>query len=150
MSKKILYIDMDGVLVDFASAFKKLPEDIHNKYPNNKDEIPTIFSLMEPMPGAIDAFNKLSDIFDTYILSTSPWENDSALPDKLKWIKIHLGDKAKKRVIFSHHKNLNKGDFLIDDRKANGADKFEGELIQFSVAPFENWSSILKYLLKRA
>lgn len=141
---------MDGVLVDFTSAFKKLPEDILSEYSDNKDDIPGIFSLMDPMPGAIDAFNKLSDIFDTYILSTSPWENDSALSDKLKWVKIHLGNKARKKVIFSHNKNLNKGDFLIDDRRANGADKFEGELIQFSVAPFEDWSSILKYLLKKA
>jgi 5'-nucleotidase len=143
--KKIIYIDMDDVLVDFASSFKKIPEDMLNKYPNNKDEIPGIFSLMDPMPGAINAFNELSNFFDVYILSTSPWENESALTDKLKWVKKYLGEKARKRLIFSHHKNLNKGDYLIDDRNANGVDQFKGEHIWFGKPPFEDWESVLKY-----
>jgi len=101
---------------------------------------------MDPIPGAIDSFNELSKLFDTYILSTSPWENDSAWTDKLKWVKKHLGKSAYKRLILSHHKNLNTGDFLIDDRTKNGADKFQGEHIHFGTEKFPDWKSVVEYL----
>ena len=109
---KIVYIDMDNVLVNFASAFPKLSSEILTEYDSRLDDVPDIFSLMEPMPGAVEAFKELSEKFDTYILSTSPWANPSAWSDKLIWVKNYLGPSANKRLILSHHKNLNAGDFL--------------------------------------
>jgi 5'-nucleotidase len=148
MRKKILYIDMDNVLVDFPSAFDKVSDEDKVTYHNDMDEIPGIFSKMSPMPGAIVAFEKLSEKYDTYILSTAPWENPSAWSDKLVWVKNHLGEQAHKRLILSHHKNLNQGDFLIDDRPNNGAINFEGEWLHFGMGKrFSNWDSILDYLL---
>ena len=144
--KKILYVDMDNVLVDFPSAFSRVSLELLTKHEDDKDEIPGIFSLMDPIPGAIESFNELSKLFDTYILSTSPWENDSAWTDKLKWVKKHLGESAYKRLILSHHKNLNTGDFLIDDRTKNGADKFQGEHIHFGTEKFPDWKSVVEYL----
>lgn len=137
---------MDNVLVDFPSAFSRVSPELLTKHGDDKDEIPGIFSLMDPIPGAIDSFNELSKLFDTYILSTSPWENDSAWTDKLKWVKKHLGKSAYKRLILSHHKNLNTGDFLIDDRTKNGADKFQGEHIHFGTEKFPDWKSVVEYL----
>jgi len=58
--RKILYIDMDGVLVDFPSAFPQIPNDVLEKYTNDKDNIPGIFSLMQPLKDAINAYEKLS------------------------------------------------------------------------------------------
>jgi 5'(3')-deoxyribonucleotidase len=78
--------------------------------------VPGIFGIMEPMSGAIAAYEILAEKFDTYILSTSPWENDTAASDKVRWVKKHLGEVAYKRLILSHHKHLNKGDYIIDDR----------------------------------
>ncbi len=147
--KQILYIDMDNVLVDFSSAFSKLSANTLEEYDSRLDEVPHIFSLMEPMPGAIEAFNKLSDIYDTYILSTAPWENSSAWSDKLEWVKKYLGVNAHKRLILSHHKNLNSGDFLIDDRLKNGADKFKGEHLHFGTEDFPDWNAIIEYLFKK-
>ena len=54
---------------------------------------------MLPLKDAIESFNELSEHFDTYILSTSPWENHAAPSDKLKWVKTHLGNKVRKRLI---------------------------------------------------
>ena len=126
MKKKILYLDMDNVLVDFPSGLARIAEETQREYEGRADEIPGVFALMDPMPGAVEAFNTLADAFDVYILSTSPWENASAWSDKLKWVKKHLGEKAWKRLILSHHKNLNQGDFLVDDRDKNGAGEFTG------------------------
>jgi 5'-nucleotidase len=148
--KKILYIDMDGVLVNFQSALPHISADVINQYEGRLDEVPWIFGLMDPMDGALEAFNELALIFDTYILSTSPWENPSAWSDKLLWVKRHLGATAYKRLIISHHKNLNRGDFLVDDREKNGADSFLGELILFGSAKFPSWKSVIQYLKERA
>ena len=147
---------MDGVLVDFKSAYGRLTTWEKNTYnpanddpeDANYDEVPDIYSRMEPMDGAIAAYEKLSQVFDTYILSTAPWENPTAWSDKLEWVKRHLGKTAHKRLILSHNKQLNKGDYLIDDRDKNGANKFGGELIRFGSDEFPDWNSILRYLLQ--
>ena len=48
-NKKILYIDMDGVLVDFKSGIDALSKDNLKKYKDRYDEAPNIFSLMKPI-----------------------------------------------------------------------------------------------------
>lgn len=144
---KILYVDMDNVLVDFVSGITKISKEIQVEYDGRLDEVPGIFSLMSPMPDAIESFNHLATLFDTYILSTAPWHNPSAWSDKLLWVQKHLGESAYKRLILSHHKNLNDGHFLIDDRTKNGADRFPGEHIHFGTPEFPDWPAVSKYLI---
>ena len=146
---KILYVDMDNVLVDFPSGIARLKDADRKTYEDRLDEVPHIFSLMDPIEGAVEAFHDLSGIFDTYVLSTAPWENRSAWSDKLDWVKKHLGRPAYKRLILSHHKNLNDGDYLIDDRLKNGVDRFRGEHIHFGTSEFPNWQVVTRYLKER-
>ena len=150
--KKIVYVDMDNVLVDFRHGIECLNEEDRKKYEGNYDECPNIFSLMPPLPDALESYRLLAQNFDTYILSTSPWKNPSAWIHKVEWVQKYLGDKpedpAYKRLILTHHKNLNKGDFLIDDRDANGASSFEGKLILFRSLEFPNWKTVMEYLMK--
>ena len=149
MKKPILYIDMDNVLVDFKSAINRLSQEQLKEFEGRLDEVPGIFLLMDPIPGAIEAYHILSKEFDTYILSTSPWLNPTAASDKFTWVKTHLEKAAYKRLILSHHKHLNKGDFLIDDRLHNGAGEFNGELIQFGSDSFKNWVVVTQYLMSK-
>lgn len=139
---------MDNVLVDFQSGIDRLDPETKKKYRFKYDEVPGIFLDMDPFDGAIDSFMELSRHFDTYILSTAPWENPSAWSDKLNWVKQHLGNRARKRLILTHNKHLNKGDFLVDDRKKNGAGKFEGELIEFGTRHFPDWGTVVAYLME--
>lgn len=150
MPKKILYIDMDNVLVDFPTGIKRVPADYLAQYEPHLDDVPGIFSLMDPLERAIESYAELSGIFDTYILSTAPWNNPSAWVDKLLWVQRHLGKHAYKRLMLSHHKNLHLGDFLVDDRTKNGAGQFLGEHIHFGTEKFPDWSSVLDYLRPRA
>ena len=138
---------MDNVLVDFKTGIETLSEADLELYKGRYDEVPHIFSKMEPMENAIESYIMLCSKFDTYILSTSPWENPTALNDKLDWVKKYLGQHAYKRLILSHHKHLNHGHYLIDDREKNGADKFIGELILFGCEKFPDWNSVIKYLI---
>ena len=146
-AQKTLYIDMDGVLVDFQSRIARLSAHELLEYGDDLDDVPGIFALMDPMEGAVDAFPELSKLFDTYVLSTAPWKNPSAWSDKLLWVKRNLGPAGYKRLILSHHKDLNRGDFLIDDRTGHGADRFAGEHIHFGSDRFPDWPSVMEYLL---
>ena len=147
---KILYIDMDNVLVNFQSGIDRLDVETRELFTDRLDEVPGIFSLMDPMPGAIDAYRVLSAKHDTYILSTAPWHNPSAWSDKIQWVQEHLGSQegepAYKRLILSHHKNLNMGDYIIDDRTARGVDKFSGEHIHFGTEKYPDWYAVMRYL----
>lgn len=87
--KKILYFDMDNVLVDFKSGLDQIPDEVKAQYADDGkgkphyDDIPDIFAKMKPMPGAIDAVKALKEVYDCYILTTSPWDNPTALQNKL-------------------------------------------------------------------
>lgn len=105
---------------------------------------------MPPLAGALASYEELARHFDTYVLSTAPWENPSAWSDKLLWIKQHLGQSAHKRLILSHHKDLVLGDYLVDDRLKNGAERFRGEHIHFATPRFPDWATVRAYLLARA
>lgn len=145
--RQILYVDMDNVLVDFKSGIDRLPEPLRREYDGRLDEVPGIFGLMDPMPGAVEAFTELAGVFYAYVLSTAPWENATAWSQKLDWVKRFLGAPAYKRLILSHHKNLNLGHYLVDDRTKNGADGFAGEHIHFGTPAFPDWKAVRRYLL---
>lgn len=65
-------------------------------------------------------------------------------------MRRHLPEVAFKRLILTHHKDLNAGDFLIDDRTKNGVQRFRGEHIHFGQEPFLDWPAVVTYLLGRA
>lgn len=168
MQKKILYFDMDNVLVNFQSGVDRLDEKTKqafgeyydndgSKHEAHYDDVPGIFALMDPIEGAIEAVRKLAEKYDVYILSTAPWKNPTALNDKLAWVKKYFGGEDEKnvfhkRVIFSHHKNLCHGDYLVDDRPDKcGVGKFSGEVLHFDVndpkARFRSWDAVVEYLM---
>ena len=153
MEKKILYIDMDNVLVDFKSGIDKLDEKTRAEYAGHLDDVPGIFALMDPMPGAVEAVHRLADKYDLYIFSTAPWDNPTAWCDKLNWVKKHFGSGEDslfyKRLILSHHKNLCKGAYLIDDRPHKcGVEVFDGDVLHFGPeGEYKDWESVVEYLM---
>ena len=60
--RKIIYVDMDGVLVDFESGIKSLSVEEIKIFENKLDEVPGIFSKMMPIEGAIENFKKAAEI----------------------------------------------------------------------------------------
>lgn len=72
------------------------------------------------------------------------------MTDKRKWVGKYLSEAGKKRLIITHNKGLNKGDYLIDDRLAKGVEDFEGEHLYFGPnKPFPDWESVLDYLCEK-
>jgi len=89
--KKIVYIDMDNVLVDFKTGIDQLNPQTINQYSDDLDDVPGIFGLMKPMIGALEAVKTLSEYYNIFILSTAPWNNPSAWSDKVEWIQKYFG-----------------------------------------------------------
>ena len=117
---------MDNVLVDFESGLAQVSDDVKKEYEGRLDEIPGLFGLMKPMPGAIEAMHELQKHYDLFILSTAP-------------CVFH------KRMVITHRKDLCQGDYLIDDRGKNGTSDFSGEWIEFGSEKFPDWNSVLTY-----
>ncbi len=146
---KRLFFDMDNVLVDFESGLAHLDDATKKEYEGRLDEVPNLFSMMEPVPGAIEAVHHLAKYYEVFILSTAPWNNPSAWSDKLMWVKRYFGDIFYKRIILTHRKDLCIGDYLVDDRAKNGASEFQGEWIHFGSERFPDWEALVEYLDKK-
>jgi 5'-nucleotidase len=156
---KILYIDMDGVLVDFESEISKFFNEhphLKERYKNNPDHIHGIFRNPKPIDGAVEAIHKLyeSGKYEMFIATAAPWGNPEAATDKRYWIEKYFGNIFHKKMFVTHRKDLLMGDYLIDDRTKNGAGEFSGKLIQFGwnyeeqkQNPYPNWDSVLVELL---
>ena len=157
--KKIVYIDMDGVLVALESAFEEFfyhNPHLKDRYKNNPDHIQGIFRNPPPIEGAIDAIHKLheSGKYELFIATSAPWGNPMSASDKRFWIEDHFGRLFHKKMFVTHRKDLLMGDYLIDDRTKNGAGEFRGELLQFGWNweeqrwnEYPTWESILTKLL---
>ena len=152
MDKKVVYIDMDGVLVDLVSAVYE--QYVHALGDDGFDVGKVVdqdvepFYKAAPVPGAVEAFKQLSNDprFDVYILSTAPWANPESLTAKRVWAEQHLGNEVNRRLIFTHNKNLMIGDYLIDDRPNNGAAEFKGQVIKFGSEECPDWKTALQIL----
>ena len=147
-AKKIVYVDMGGVLMDFHAGLELIGDELRKEYAGRYDEVPNIVSYLPPVKGAVEAMYALqqSGKYDVYILSTSPWSNPTTWSDKVEWINRHMDKYYCKRLILSHHKNLLRGDYIIDDRGKHGTSGFKGEWLRFGSQEFPNWESVLEYL----
>lgn len=76
-AKKIVYVDMGGVLMDFHAGLELIGDELRKEYAGRYDEVPNIVSYLPPVKGAVEAMYALqqSGKYDVYILSTSPWSN---------------------------------------------------------------------------
>lgn len=158
MQKRILYIDMDGVVADFWKAIQNLYPEIdsiepyqtrHDKVEELCVENPRIFKDLEVIENSVESVKLLAGLYDVYFLSTPMWGVPESWMDKRLWIEEKFGKQFEKKLILSHRKDLLIGDYLIDDRTKNGVDKFTGEHIHFGIKPFETWIDVELYLLNK-
>ncbi|WP_233208704.1 5' nucleotidase, NT5C type [Zhongshania marina] len=142
-NEAVIYVDMDHVLCDYEEAWtrqKNLFPDL--EFPQSQ---PGMYIGMNPLPGAIEAYRWLDDHpkTDVYILTAPSVHNSHCYSEKRDWVEKHLGLSVVENLIITPHKNLNKGDYLIDDMASGkGQDRFEGMLILFGSDQFSDWASV--------
>ena len=140
--KKTIFIDMDGVIANFAKAAEeggwKHRPDKHVNY-----------GELEVMPGAAEALRKLNQDFDIFIASTPPWDRPDMWGAKREWIAKHF-PYLKRKLILTHRKDLLIGDILIDDSRWRGQPDFKGAWLWFGTNQrCLDWPSTLELIYKR-
>lgn len=141
---KTIYIDMDGVLCDYKKSFIKHKEQFPEVvYPQSQYGF---FLDLEPFPGAVEAFLKLSSVHNVWILTAPSYMNPLSYAEKNVWVKKHLGSEFVKKLIMCPNKSLMKGDYLIDDHEwTNWQGDFEGELLLIGSEKFPDLKSTLAF-----
>jgi 5'-nucleotidase len=160
-NKKILYVDMDGVIANFDKRVLEINPSIitlSSHAPNYEErskmvlkvmnENPRMFLDLDPIQGSIEAVKRLWPHFDILFLSTPCWDVPESFMDKRHWIQRYFGEESKDRLILSQRKELSLGDFLVDDRVVNGAEFFLGQHLQFGHGKYPTWVEVEDYLMK--
>ena len=140
--KKIVFVDMDGVISDFDKA-AKLGGYTH------RPDLHVNFRDLDLIPGAQNALIKLNQDFDIFIATTPPWSRPDVWTHKREWIEEHF-PWLKRKIIYTHRKDLLIGDILIDDSRWRGQPDFKGAWLWFGTAQkCLDWPSTLELIYKR-
>ncbi|XP_075255155.1 5'(3')-deoxyribonucleotidase, cytosolic type-like [Convolutriloba macropyga] len=142
-SKKVVLIDMDGVIVDFEAGYRNavtqtipevtpIPRELRKSYyanlqyaalyPNIKKKFhdiskqPGYFSGLPIMPGAKTGVEKLCQYFDVFICTSPMKRYTNCVLEKYLWVEENFGFEFTTRVILTRDKTLVHGDILIDDK----------------------------------
>ena len=122
---KVLYLDMDGVIADFATHYKKLfgrdpyKDDYFTIQQFCKSE-PNFFRDIPELPRGRKLYESLKDKYNVIILTAPMPEMPYCKIDKAAWIKQHFPEI--KTIIFSSSKadySAHEGSVLIDDMAHN-------------------------------
>ena len=144
-TKKLIYVDLDGVLCNFFRAARKaLTENPTQRYPQAQWGF---FLKLEEIPDAIESFKILQEKYDVWILTRPSFKNVNCFSEKAQWVLEHLGFDVLEKTIMCGDKSLLKGDYLIDDMNTDKQSEFEGEWIEFGSSKFPNWKSVVDYLM---
>lgn len=133
--KPLLFLDMDGVIVDFVTgALKALGRtDLKDtdiiqpemdkqlgltlsEFWSAQDKIPDFWQNLAPYPGAVEFYVKLTQMADVFICS-SPSKHRNCASDKINWLRTHLGEDAAGKFYLCRDKSKLAclGRILIDD-----------------------------------
>lgn len=140
--KKLVYLDMDGVLADFCAGLTHLIHDPAEMYS------PGFFLSLPPIPGALQAVRELLKRgYDVHILTQPVANSPISYTEKAQWICMWLPE-LKNKITMTQDKGLCVGDFLVDDNKEKWESIFKGKFIHFdpSKNSEEEWEKVLKIL----
>lgn len=133
ITKKIIHVDLDGVLADFDIVVKKLFGKSYDQLTNENlwsklHEIQDFYRNLPKMPDADKLWRYLhkehSDDYKIQILTAIPRRvtMPTAEQDKRDWVKEHFGHHVVVNIgphSRDKKKHAKPGDILIDDRKDN-------------------------------
>ena len=145
--KKIIYVDMDGVISNFDKAAKE--EAVKAGVEKlTRPDLKVNFRNLELIPGAQDALLRLNQDFDIFIATTPPWSRPDVWGEKREWIGEHF-PWLKRKMVLTHRKDLLIGDILIDDSRWRGQPDFKGDWFWFNKDwDNKNWEACLEWIYK--
>jgi hypothetical protein len=123
-TQQTIYLDMDGVLTDFAKAFKNTAGfDVKDSNVGDNDSVYIIlqnvseefWSKMAWMPDGKELWNYVKKL--NVVICSTPIDNDACRVGKRKWCRDNLGAQIKVILTAEKEKYANPNNILIDDRE---------------------------------
>lgn len=142
----IVLLDMDNVLFDWSQGLYRLADRLaeHAGCPNplpptaewtDYDILqltdgtersrglvldalndPRLYPSLQPLPGAVEAVNALTQVAEVFVCSTPSYTNPRCAQAKHDTLLEHFGPGWAKRLILTHDKTLVHGHVLVDDK----------------------------------
>ncbi|MCF8260345.1 MAG: hypothetical protein K9J12_06195 [Melioribacteraceae bacterium] len=133
-----VFLDMDGVSVDFVGGVKNLLGEpgktlddwgIEEAYGFNEDgfweKVDTFefWSTLEPYPGFDDFYKNLNEIVSNVVYCSKPSRHPISASGKLEWMQIRYGKRFRDYILTPQKHYLAKPNtILIDDKDKNVED----------------------------
>lgn len=150
-NKKVVYIDMDDTIFDFATTAAKLEnikeEDKYIKRDPPCMYEPNFFDNLPVFKGAKEAINKIArdPRYEVYFASVPVAKSTISYTEKANSICKHFPH-LYDRIILIQDKTLLKGEYLVDDQ-IKWEEGFGGNFIKFSPRePELSWQYVLTIL----
>ena len=143
MFKEIVYVDMDDTICKYTEHHAAEYSRTNLKYPQSQKGF---YLKIVPISGAIEAVNKLNEIFDVWFLTRPSYKNAHCYTEKRLWIEEHFGLEWCNKLILHPDKSLAIGHYLVDDHPWPG---FKGEQLLFGSKKYPNWNKVYNTLLRR-
>ncbi|WP_010276692.1 5' nucleotidase, NT5C type [Paenibacillus senegalensis] len=137
--KPVICLDMDAVIADlFTEWFARYNRDYGDDLTVERaytwdapsyvkeecgDKIldylhePGLFLSLKPFPDAIEVLGRLNLDYELFLVTAPP--SLSSLAEKVQWVAAYLPFIGQERLIFSHRKDMIRGDLLFDDAPDN-------------------------------
>jgi len=164
MTHDVIYLDMDGVVVDLARSFLRVfgKEHLLDEDPGPLNEHManvlgmgeetfwkcideagiSVWSDAPEYPWSRDLYEQMQLLADEVVFLSSPSWDPQSLAGKLAWLQKFTGQRNFRDYIFTAKKNLLacKGALLVDDRESNILE-FEAEGGDVVLFP-QPWNSV--------
>lgn len=142
-----LIVDMDGVLADVYSQFRKYEKeefgvnrepqsDIGKKEGEAYEHVrvyvntPGFFREAPVIPGSVEVLEQLNRQYELFIVS-SAMEFPLSLSEKYQWLQEHFAFLSWQQLVLCGSKKVISGDIMLDDHFKN-LDHFNGKTILFT------------------
>ncbi len=97
------------------------------------------------LPSVLKAYRLLLENYDVYLVAALP-PGDGGYADRVQeWLFETVGVPSYRHMVFTNHKELLYGDYLIDATEANGSQQFMGTRIGFGTEAFKTWDDVIAY-----
>lgn len=156
LRKKILFIVLDDVVVDFSEEINKRVRNWVCLNESEKEDVLKKIIQKEPhfyrnlllVDSAKECIHNLSNYYDIFFISSPYFDIPTFYTDSRILVEKHFGEDFRKKIIISFRKDLHIGHYLIDSNLNNGSEKFISELLLFGGDKFKSWTNIENYLIE--
>jgi 5'(3')-deoxyribonucleotidase len=142
--KKIVFVDMDGVLFNFWGGTNTSRIECQAKEQNPPEMfLKGFFRNLKPNPGAKEFVTLMdsSPHYELHIASTPSSKNLWSATEKMECVEEHFPTLLREKTHLIQDKGLLLGDYLIDDYREKWEPVFKGTFIWFNeLKPMESWN----------